>query len=73
MADTYLTERDFAGRYHVSVRTLQRWRASGDGPPFVRLGPRRVVYRERDAEAWAARRTFADRADELARTALPTE
>ena len=73
MADIYLTERDFSARYHVSVRTLQRWRTSGDGPPFVRLGPRRVVYRLRDAEAWATRRTFTHRADELARAALPTE
>ncbi|MBX6373153.1 MAG: helix-turn-helix domain-containing protein [Acetobacteraceae bacterium] len=63
----YLTEQQFSERYHVSPRTAQRWRSTGDGPPFVRLGPRRVLYRLSDCEAWAASRTFAHRAEELAR------
>jgi hypothetical protein len=67
--DAYLTERQFCGRYRVSARTAQRWRVTGDGPPFVRLGPHKIVYRLSDAEAWAAGRTFAHRADELSRTA----
>jgi predicted DNA-binding transcriptional regulator AlpA len=67
--DVYLTEREFSERYHVSRRTAQRWRATGDGPAFVRLGLRRVAYRLSDCEAWAAARTFAHRAAELARAA----
>lgn len=62
----YLTEREFSERYRIPPRTAQRWRATGDGPPFVRLGPRRVLYRLADVEAWAAARTFAHRAAELA-------
>jgi len=69
--DAYLTERQFCQRYHVSARTAQRWRVTGDGPPFVRLGPHKIVYRFSDAETWAANRTFAHRAEELARTAAP--
>lgn len=62
----YLTEREFSKRYHVSVRTVQRWRVTGEGPRFVRLGPRRVVYRLSDCEFWAASRTHASRAEEAA-------
>ena len=66
MDEVLLTEREFSERYKVPPRTAQRWRSTGDGPPFVRLGPRRVAYRPSDVERWAASRTFASRADELA-------
>lgn len=66
MSETYLTEVDFCSRYHVKPRTAQRWRGSGAGPSFVRLGPRRIGYRLSDCEAWAASRTFRHRADEMA-------
>jgi predicted DNA-binding transcriptional regulator AlpA len=66
--EIYLTEAEFAGRYHLGRRTVQRWRQTGDGPAWVRLGVRRVLYRLSDCEAWAAARTFRHRADELART-----
>ena len=65
--EIYLTEAEFAARYlNGARRTAQRWRVTGDGPPFVRLGPRRIAYREADCEAWAASRTFRHRAAELA-------
>jgi predicted DNA-binding transcriptional regulator AlpA len=65
--EIYLTEAEFAGRYHLGRRTVQRWRQTGDGPAWVRLGARRVLYRLSDCEAWAAARTYRHRADELAR------
>jgi hypothetical protein len=43
--DVYLAEQEFAARYHLGRRTVQRWRLTGDGPAWVRLGPRRVSYR----------------------------
>ena len=67
--EIYLTEEEFAVRYRLGRRTVQRWRQSGLGPVWVRLGPRRVVYRLVDCEAWAASRTFAHRAAELAHAA----
>jgi predicted DNA-binding transcriptional regulator AlpA len=67
--DIYLTEAEFAGRYHLGRRTVQRWRQTGKGPPWVRLGERRVLYRLSDCEAWAGARTYRHRADELARLA----
>jgi predicted DNA-binding transcriptional regulator AlpA len=67
MDDLFLTEREFSDRLKVPARTAQRWRSTGDGPPFVRLGPRRVAYRLSDVERWAASRTFTSRAAELNR------
>jgi predicted DNA-binding transcriptional regulator AlpA len=67
--EIYLTEAEFAGRYHLGRRTVQRWRQTSQGPPWVRLGVRRVLYRLSDCEAWAAARTYRHRADELARLA----
>ncbi len=66
--ETYLTEKKVADAYAISRRSLQRWRISGDGPKWVRLGARRVVYRVADCEAWTTARTFAHRADELCRS-----
>lgn len=64
--ETYLTEAEFCERYRVPPRTAQRWRVTGAGPAFVRMGPRRIAYREGDCEAWAKSRTYRSRADELA-------
>jgi predicted DNA-binding transcriptional regulator AlpA len=48
---TLLTQREAALALRLSERTLERWRVSGDGPPFAKLG-RRIGYRESDLEAW---------------------
>ena len=65
----FLTTDEFCKRYHVSRRTAERWRVTGEGPAFVRIGPRKVLYRTSDCDAWATTRTFVHRADELARGA----
>ena len=64
-ARKYLDEAALARRLGVSKRTLQRWRAEGGGPPYVRLGPRRVAYDEAAGTAWAASRAFPSRAADL--------
>jgi len=66
MAEEYLPTTKFCERYGVSDRTAVRWRSTGDGPPFVRLGPREIRYRVSDCDAWAAARTFRHRAEEVA-------
>ena len=63
----YIDEDGLYKRYLIPPRTAQRWRASGGGPAFVRLGRRRIVYRVADVERWLAERTFSSRADELSR------
>jgi predicted DNA-binding transcriptional regulator AlpA len=65
----YLTEAEFAEQYHLGERTVQRWRQTGEGPSWVRLGRRRILYRLSDVEAWARTRTYRHRADELAHAA----
>lgn len=47
----YLSERQLARRWQTSTRTLQRWRASGKGPPFLQLGGA-IRYRLADIEAF---------------------
>jgi predicted DNA-binding transcriptional regulator AlpA len=49
-----LSERQVAHRLGISVRTVQAWRVSGDGPEFIRLGRRTIRYREIDLAAWIA-------------------
>jgi predicted DNA-binding transcriptional regulator AlpA len=67
MDELFLTERELSNHLNVPRRTAQRWRTTGDGPPFVRLGQRRVAYRLSDVERWAAARTFTSRAAEVTR------
>lgn len=52
-APRHLTQRDLASRWRVSLRTLERWRAQGAGPAWMKLCGR-VVYREVDVEAFEA-------------------
>lgn len=60
----HLNQRDLARRWSLSPRTLERWRWTGDGPAFLKVGGR-VAYRLQDIEAWEAdrlrRSTTADR------------
>lgn len=62
-----VTQEELAERLGLSTRTIERWRVTGEGPAFVRIGARRLVYREEAIEAWLASNTFAHRADELSR------
>jgi predicted DNA-binding transcriptional regulator AlpA len=42
-----------ASRYvALSESTLTKMRLTGDGPPFVKVGPRAVAYRRADLDAW---------------------
>ncbi len=40
----------------ISCRTVEAWRISGDGPPFVRLGRSLVRYRRQHVDEWLAER-----------------
>lgn len=55
---TFWTPDEAAKALRTSVRTLERRRLDGSGPPFVKLGGR-ILYRPEDIDAWAADRTFA--------------
>lgn len=54
-SSVFLTEAELAARWRHSLRSVQRWREEGGGPPWVRIG-RRIVYRIADIEAFEAER-----------------
>jgi len=64
--------RETAERLGVSVATLNRWRAVGCGPRFVRLSPRAIGYLEREIVAFTHARSFVSIADADAGTPSPT-
>jgi excisionase family DNA binding protein len=46
-----LDQRDIAKLFKASERTVERWRESGGGPPYFRIG-RLIRYNRTDFEAW---------------------
>jgi predicted DNA-binding transcriptional regulator AlpA len=50
-----LVQTEAAEFLRLSPRTLERYRVSGTGPRYCKLG-RRIAYREADLEAWIAAR-----------------
>lgn len=50
MAIRHLSQIELAARWNISPRTLERWRWTGEGSTFIKLGGR-VVYRLEDIEA----------------------
>lgn len=48
-----LTQKELARRWAISHRTLERWRWTGEGPNYLKLGGR-VIYRVEDIAAFEA-------------------
>jgi len=51
--DVFLEDAEAAEFLRISARTLQRLRQHGAGPPVIRIGRRRLVYRLADLQKWA--------------------
>ena len=49
----YLTQRELATRFRLSVRTIERWRADSYGPAWITIGAS-IRYRMSDVLAWEA-------------------
>jgi len=47
-----LSEDETATALRKSPRTLKRWRALREGPPWVRVGGQSVFYRRSSIEKW---------------------
>ena len=56
MSTRHLSQIELAARWNLSPRTLERWRFTGEGPQFVKLGGR-VVYRLEDVEGYEGEQT----------------
>lgn len=53
-----------AARYvALSESTITKMRLTGDGPPFVKVGPRAVAYRKADLDSWLAARVRRSTSD----------
>lgn len=50
-----LTTDDLSEMIGVETRTIERWRKSGDGPPFMLFG-RTIRYHPARVQAWMASR-----------------
>lgn len=61
----YESPEDLEGRTGLSKKFWQERRAKGDGPPYIKLTPKVVLYRPQDVDTWIASRmrrsTFDDR------------
>jgi hypothetical protein len=55
-----MLETELASRWRKSIRTLQRWRAEGYGPPYIMIGGT-IHYRIGDVLAFEARQTRGGR------------
>ncbi|MBO6773880.1 helix-turn-helix domain-containing protein [Thalassospira sp.] len=62
MTVRHLNQIELADRWNISHRTLERWRWTGEGPAFLKIGGR-VVYRLEDVEAFEANQTRKSTAD----------
>ena len=51
---------------------LEKARCRGDGPPFIRLGARKVAYRLEDLDAWIASRPRRTNTSDCPRPSRPT-
>ena len=50
--DALLSRRELATILKLSEATLRNWASRRTGPPFLRVGPRRVAYRTGDVRQW---------------------
>ena len=53
MTIRHLNQIELAARLNISPRTLERWRWTGEGPDYLKLGGR-VIYRLEDIAAFEA-------------------
>jgi len=58
METPFLDTERAAARLCLSPSSLERMRVRGDGPPFIKISAKRVVYARDDLDAWAMGRRF---------------
>ena len=60
MVDRILTTSEVSRLTSVPIPTLRWWRHQGMGPRSFKLGPRKVMYKESDVQAWLDEQYNAD-------------
>jgi len=55
--DAFLRTQEAADYLRIARSTLEKYRLSGEGPLFSRVGKRVVIYRLADLDAWVGSRS----------------
>jgi predicted DNA-binding transcriptional regulator AlpA len=58
MSRALVSTKEAAVRIGLAASTLEKMRVRGDGPPYVRLTPRRVAYAVDTLDTWVRSREF---------------
>lgn len=61
--DRLLTAEEAAEKLRLKPQTLAKWRVTGDGPKYRRIGTR-ALYEKREVERWLEARTYAHTSEE---------
>jgi len=64
-----LRRRQAAAYLNVTVGYLEKAAVAGDGPPYLRLSPKLVLYERSDLDAWLASKRVRSTAEAKAREA----
>jgi hypothetical protein len=65
----YMDTKTLAELLGVGAQTIRKWRLTGGGPPYLRIGGAqagRVLYKREDVEAWLVQRRFPHTSAETA-------
>jgi excisionase family DNA binding protein len=65
------TTEESAAYLRVSKSYLDKLRVYGGGPPFLRPGKRKVLYRKSDLDAWLASQSFGSTSEYEAPCPVP--
>jgi hypothetical protein len=52
MEKRYLTAKETAQLLNTSPGVLANWRYRGEGPPYYRVGKKKILYSIEEAENW---------------------
>lgn len=66
MPDACMRTPEAAKYVALAESTLTKMRLTGEGPPFVKVGPRAVAYRRADLDAWLEARVRTSTSDRSA-------
>jgi hypothetical protein len=61
----FLRTRDAALRCGLTPATLEKMRVIGGGPPFYKIGAKRVVYDPVDLDMWVRSKKFASTSERI--------
>lgn len=71
--DEIYTTQALAAFLHLQPQTIRKWRMTGLGPRYIRLGPTlrgRVLYRAEEVSKWLQSKTFRHSSEEIVESSI---